>query len=134
MSKRKHSSQKQNIAKKQKLSHRIPPGRDSPAPVLQPLLAYCYNQVKTLKDYLLSALPASSRVRRKRLLSLTESTDFAQFFTTTLVGASQHTNSAAIRQRQQNLSHFTQTLRSGHALTPTTQHLSIEEVLIYTYS
>lgn len=128
MSKRRYSSQKQEARKKQKLSHPIQSERGPPAQIPQPLLAHCYHQVKTLKNYLLDALPASSRVRRKRLLSLIDSTDFAQFFDTTLVGVSQHVNSAAVRQRQQDLFHFTQTLRSGHALTATAQHSNIEEV------
>lgn len=127
MSKRKHTSRKHRTAKKQKFnSQTCTP--NAPGRVLQPLLAHCYHEVKSLKDYLLAALPASSRVRRKRLLSFINSVNHAQFFATTLVGIQEELKPATIERRLDDLTLFTQTLKAPDGVSATSQHLSIHEV------
>lgn len=127
MSKRKRPSQKHAAVKKPKLinphSH---PNRS--VRTLQPLLADCYHEVRSLKDYLLAVLPASSRVRRKRLISLTESSEHAQYFNTTLVGIADEVSPAVTQRRLGNVTTFTQTCRTDRVLSATNQRWSVADV------
>lgn len=45
------------------------------SPVTQSLLHHYYPEIRTLRKYLISKLPSSSRLRRKKIASLTPSTD-----------------------------------------------------------
>lgn len=127
MPKRKRPSHRHIVAKRPKLITSTA-GRGAHAQVVQPLLAHCYRQVQTLKDYLLAVLPASSRVRRKRLTSLTETIEYAQFFTTTLVGVRGCASPAAVEQRSEGLALFTQTCRGDCKPSATGQQWSIDDV------
>lgn len=127
MSKRKRSTQIHAVAKRPKLINPSHKHSDS-LKTLQPLLADCYDEVKNLKDYVFAVLPASSRVRRKRLLSFTESPEHAQFFTTTLVGIRGEVNPVAAQRRLGDVALFTQTCRTDRGLSATSQQWSIDEV------
>lgn len=128
MSKRKRSASVQNTAKKRSKPTDLSSGNKPSPHVLQPLLAQCYNEVKPLKDYLLGALPAASRVRRKRLSAFVESLEHAYFFKTTLVGLLEQPEPTVLDGRLEDLARFTQRCRGDHSLTAATQNLTIEEV------
>lgn len=127
MSKRKRASQRHVAVKRPKLIASTTESKAS-GQILHPLLAHCYPQVKSLKDYLLAALPASSRLRRRRLLSLVESSEHAHFLTTTLVGWRGQVSSDAIEHRLAELTLFTQTCRTERGSSALSQQWTIDEV------
>ena len=98
--------------------------------VLQPLLNHCYHEVKSLKRYLVDALPSSSRNRRRRIESFEEEKpDHRKLLNGTLVGLLTNVSPAVRASRLQQLDHFTQTQRSNPTLSATTQRCSVDEVL-----
>lgn len=128
MAKRKRTCPQHYVRKKPKLVATTSNHHESSPQVLHPLLAQCYPQVQNLKDYLLTALPKSSRVRRKRLLSFTQSPEHAQFFDTTLVGVRGQTGPAVLERRMKDVALFTQTCRTDRASNDASQQWSIHDV------
>lgn len=96
---------------------------------LQPLLNNCYREVKTLKNYLLDALPTTSRVRRKRILSFPdESQEHSELLNNSLVGLFGRPPDSTLAQRQQQLAQFTQTRRATQPHSATDQQCTLDEV------
>lgn len=129
MPKRKRSVSSTNIHKRTKLgppddrnsAHR----RDKP---YQLLLKHVYQDVKTLKEYLLDTLPPTSRLRRKRLLSFTqENLENEDFLNSTLVGRFQHQPSSTLIAREQEFAQFSQTRRAACQPSATTQQCTLDE-------
>ena len=89
-----------------------------------------FSQVLTLREYLLRALPATSRLRRKRIASFIEATpDLGALLDGTLVAFTN--KSATSRQdRSRDLQQFVQTQRQSKALSATAsaQQFSLDEV------
>lgn len=96
---------------------------------LHPLLNNCYHEVKALKDYLLDALPTTSRVRRKRILSFAdECQEHSELLSDSLVGLFEPQTHASLVQRKQQFTHFTQTRRATQPHSATNQRCTLNEV------
>ncbi|KAK5952675.1 Telomerase reverse transcriptase [Knufia fluminis] len=132
MAKRKRSTSTFNAAQKRSKVEDTRTGSKSIARVhtLQPLLNKCYREVKTLKDYLLDALPTTSRVRRKRLLSFADdSQEHKELLSDTLVGLLEAPPATTLTEREQQRTHFTHTRRASQPHSATTQLCSLDEVI-----
>lgn len=100
---------------------------DSSRPLSHPVLSLYYNRVVSLRQFLLSQIPVSSRSRRKRIGSVgravctrvtggsgqvgnssSDDNGFATFLDTTLVGVLKETPPTVSRERQRDLVAFTQ--------------------------
>lgn len=136
MAKRRRSASTSTVARKRsKIDDRCPASASlGRSHILHPLLNKCYHQVKTLKDYLLDALPATSRVRRKRILCFADATrEHSELLNGTLVGLFEVPSVSALVQRQQQWAQFTQTRRATQAHSATTQQCTLDEVSPQTY-
>ena len=88
--------------------------------VKQALLNQYYQRVHSLREYLLSRLPTSSKIRRKKIISLgrkvadkEKDQKLAQFLDQTLVGVSKETGHSE-EERQQQWIAFSQNADDSH--------------------
>lgn len=99
------------------------------------VLNNCYREVKTLRNYLLDALPTTSNVRRKRILaSGDESQEHSILLNHTLVGLFEAPPTSVLVERQEQLLSFTQTCRATQPYSATTQQCTLDEVSHMRYS
>lgn len=80
--------------KRQRTLAPLTTGKNSGGAINQPVLVQYYPQVLSLRQYLISKLPSTSRIRRKKILSIgakarpdgKDETQFSSFLDQTLVG------------------------------------------------
>src|SRR5690349_14546948 len=81
-------------------------------PVQHVVLSSYYPKILTLRDFLLSKLPLSSRVRRRKITTLGRedraNTPDLHFLDTTFIGVLQETKPAAEQERQKDFIVYTQ--------------------------
>jgi hypothetical protein len=102
------------------------------------VLSACYPKVCTLRNYLLASLPASSRVRRKRLNAHGREDDTC-ILDVSLIGVSKEPSLSLMRSRKGDFASFTQSQhRATGAFSGKTLRYSVNEVRIsqrpYAYS
>lgn len=99
--------------------------------VLQPLLHHCYCAVKTLRTYLLDALPSTSRHRRRQLLTSAGSdSQVDRLLDNTLVGllSPQQLVVDVQLSRTRQFLEFTQTQTAAQSACRSSQSYSLEHV------
>lgn len=107
--KRNRPGRENGVNKRQRISG----GFDPKDPVIkQAVLAQYYVKVVSLRDYLLSKLPASSKIRRKKILlvkqeNTNEEDDFANFLDQVIIGVSSQ-QEISTKERIQHLATFSQ--------------------------
>jgi telomerase reverse transcriptase len=112
---------------------------DDGRPPVAPLLEQYYHEVHSLRTYLVSRLPKSSKKRRRRLLnygaqpvhdeSILVDHGVAQLLDTILVGTAKHITTKEPEQLDQDISVFTQQVsESDVSITPNAGHLKQCEV------
>ena len=94
-----------------------------------PLLETYYPKICSLQEFLLSKLPASSRLRRKRITHFgVENPDHASFLTDVVVGVLQEPSAGVQQTRRQELITFTQTQTAHLGRSGKLHRCNIEEV------
>lgn len=132
MKRKRKSHTKDSSAKRQRIG-----GNGRPAVV--PLLEQYYHEVHSLRTYLVSRLPKSSKKRRRRLLhygiqpvqdeSILLVDSVTQLLDTILVGTAKHIPTKELEQLDHDISVFTkQVSESDVSITPNAGHLKQCEV------
>ena len=115
--------------KQRKATNHASPGLQEPsAYVHHNVLSSFYPRVCTLRDYLLDSLPATSRVRRRKLTTFGKN-DTTSILDTCLVGVLKQLSSSVTELRKIDFATFTQTqCRATGLNTGRAQLYSIDEV------
>ena len=122
-----HDTHYQVSSKRHKSSHlRNPTNNVHVQSTSHSVLSQCYPRLLSLRHFLISQLPRSSRLRKKKILESALTAGSSSFLDTTLVGVLTEPNSATDGARTRDFDVFTQSQKidsSASGSTPTEAHI-----------